>query len=1070
MASDNLADMEAEMKSAVIAGKSMTKSSNDDQALWKEKPSSRKAKTALKHSQDEKVMETNNSSIVSKRSVERLYYPKPHFFQYFVKRPLRRSPLINRGYWFRMHLIESKVLEFLSEFTKKHKIVVNLGCGYDPSPFRWISQKNKGTTFVDVDYPELMSKKRDLIMQHYEMEQLIQPLRNDNDDPVVLVSSDRYLALGCDLRDIPKLSKILDEKLQLASCLVLFVAEVSMTYMDVDAANAIIKWTAQYNDVRFCMLEQCLPDGVEHPFAQKMLQHFENLRSPLKCIREYPTQKDQELRFLKAGYHSAHARTLWDLWQDDSTFQIRDSRLKLNDVEPFDEWEEFALFSSHYFLLEAVKSPHTSVSDNKTSLLHAPQSSQRHFEADIRHENLKFRILSTPSNGRRRFGAITSFSDTTIGFHGGIGNAGRTQNTDRYQIAGGETQHKRVPDPPLSLPTRVCHTITRLHDGKELMIGGRNSPDEALCQCWLRFSDGWRPASDLPIPLYRHCATAVTTRENNEDGVVLVFGGRTKGGAAVKTWLLWQESKGWCPVDVLGGNNAECRFGATIVATHNRCGLMSGGMTEEGVLCDTTWEWKLTDLVADDPKIELKQPSNIQISPRMGACLLSSPVGIMLIGGISKSLLALKDEILCISDKAHSRTEDSREYCVRPVAVKFDGSRPLLVGHAAYAARNTVLIVGGGATDNLAGAHWNQDIWTIHCSADGENKDNAQRWVADKNAPLDARSRSETQKQDSIVPTTSSTKITEILRIKIETHQDFDRLMAEGKPFVMESLDIGPCTSCWTAEELAKKVDPHRMITVHQAQDDRMNFQHKNFSYVRKQFGEFVSEVSSGSKQYLRSLATDNPVDRPACFYEDFPSLRDDFHLPGQLETISRNHHSSPLRISGPVNMWLHYDVMANVLCQITGTKAMALYPPGDAVHFQIPPGSSTSPMNIWADETKGRGIITESRPCIRATLQAGDVLYIPPLWLHTASPLENLSVAINVFFKNYETGYAAGRDVYGNRNLQAYENGRKGIEKIVKAFDRLPRDVGSVYLERLAGELREKAMAYRSKGSLGES
>ncbi|KAN0119854.1 hypothetical protein V8E51_002062 [Hyaloscypha variabilis] len=49
--------------------------------------------------QDESIMGTNNSSIVSKRSVERLYFPNElHFFRYFVKKPQRRSPLINRGY------------------------------------------------------------------------------------------------------------------------------------------------------------------------------------------------------------------------------------------------------------------------------------------------------------------------------------------------------------------------------------------------------------------------------------------------------------------------------------------------------------------------------------------------------------------------------------------------------------------------------------------------------------------------------------------------------------------------------------------------------------------------------------------------------------------------------------------------------------------------------------------------------------------------------------------------------------------------------------------------------------
>lgn len=80
--------------------------------------------------QDDSIMSTNNSSIVSKRSVERLYYPdEPHFFRYFVKKPQRRAPLINRGYWLRMKAIDHVVRQFLEEPSKKSKIIINLGCG-----------------------------------------------------------------------------------------------------------------------------------------------------------------------------------------------------------------------------------------------------------------------------------------------------------------------------------------------------------------------------------------------------------------------------------------------------------------------------------------------------------------------------------------------------------------------------------------------------------------------------------------------------------------------------------------------------------------------------------------------------------------------------------------------------------------------------------------------------------------------------------------------------------------------------------------------------------------------------
>jgi len=62
--------------------------------------------------------------------VERLYFPnEPHFFRYFVKKPQRRSPLINRGYWLRMKAVDQVIRCFLEQSSNKHKIIINLGCG-----------------------------------------------------------------------------------------------------------------------------------------------------------------------------------------------------------------------------------------------------------------------------------------------------------------------------------------------------------------------------------------------------------------------------------------------------------------------------------------------------------------------------------------------------------------------------------------------------------------------------------------------------------------------------------------------------------------------------------------------------------------------------------------------------------------------------------------------------------------------------------------------------------------------------------------------------------------------------
>ena len=89
--------------------------------------------------------------------------------------------------------------------------------------------------------------------------------------------------------------------------------------------------------------------------------------------------------------------------------------------------------------------------------------------------------------------------------------------------------------------------------------------------------------------------------------------------------------------------------------------------------------------------------------------------------------------------------------------------------------------------------------------------------------------------------------------------------------------------------------------------------------------------------------------------------------------------------------------------------------------------------------------------------MQPGDVLFLPPLWLHTASPTSGWSISVNIFFRNLKAGYAAGKDVYGNRDLQAYEKGRQDVAKVVGSFDRLPNEVRQFYLERLLEEFKQK-------------
>jgi len=65
-----------------------------------------------------------------------------------------------------MKCIDHAVRRFLEFPSKKKKVVINLGCGYDPLPWQCLGRYpalSNNVKFVDIDYRDLMLKKRDVV-------------------------------------------------------------------------------------------------------------------------------------------------------------------------------------------------------------------------------------------------------------------------------------------------------------------------------------------------------------------------------------------------------------------------------------------------------------------------------------------------------------------------------------------------------------------------------------------------------------------------------------------------------------------------------------------------------------------------------------------------------------------------------------------------------------------------------------------------------------------------------------------------------------------------------------------
>src|ERR1700743_2248319 len=119
-------------------------------------------------------------------------------------------------------------------------------------------------------------------------------------------------------------------------------------------------------------------------------------------------------RFVSAGWPETalEMHSLWELWAE-PTFLSPEQRRVLEAIEPFDEWEEFALFASHYFLLLAERKgdtnytfkPHrASMAANRATMIGSPVSGTE--SPDLEPETRFFVQEFSGSQVPRRFGAL----------------------------------------------------------------------------------------------------------------------------------------------------------------------------------------------------------------------------------------------------------------------------------------------------------------------------------------------------------------------------------------------------------------------------------------------------------------------------------------------------------------------------------------------------------------------------------------------------------------------------------------------------------------------------------------
>ena len=337
-------------------------------------------------------------------------------------------------------------------------------------------------------------------------------------------------------------------------------------------------------------------------------------------------------------------------------------------------------------------------------------------------------------------------------------------------------------------------------------------------------------------------------------------------------------------------------------------------MAEDGTVIKEVYTWTI-HFEAEPLSISLRDQSPCSDSElkdicRFGACLIDCPLGTVLVGGLnSLGPPSRNREILAIKGHTHPPQGSVQ---VLELLKDRDDTRvvsPLLVGHSALWDGRGLAVIGGGAVCFSFGSYNNQHVWRLNVDLTVETE----VWkYQGRDINTKVAKRFKLTANDTRGDEKGRTKLfIPIPRKSLDYSSSFACSIHKSKPFVIEGSDFGCCVEKWTTQYLKRHVGPSRKVAVHQTQDRAMVFQSgaRNFEYATMDFGDFMESVSTGRRQYFRALASSDHKNEPADFHKDFEGIAPDFIIPPELALIRERFHSSVLRISGLVAMWLHYDV-----------------------------------------------------------------------------------------------------------------------------------------------------------------